>query len=228
MWAACPQPCPWGQPLGCCKDGAHNEPPKLLGAEHRIKWLSRTAASSGEAPLPVPSRSHVPPPACWSWGHIPALPAWRWLDPAPLHVASGCCARWRTRISSQQGARPAVHVCPSTGAWHLPTAAAQRAGSGRWRQARAGPAPLRGRCLGTKPETGLGWKWEAYRQTSKYPPALETTQAAGFKAEPTLPWARRLVPCSPSPWHGRGDVLEDTWPGQCQLVSLMACCRGWS
>lgn len=36
-------------------------------------------------------------------------------------------------------------------------------------------------------------------------------QAARFRAEPRLPWARRLGLCSPSsPWHCHGDVLEGT------------------
>lgn len=34
-------------------------------------------------------------------------------------------------------------------------------------------------------------------------------QAGSFRAEPPLPWARHLVLCSSSPWHGHGDAQED-------------------
>lgn len=43
-------------------------------------------------------------------------------------------------------------------------------------------------------------------------------QAARFRAEPTLPWARHLVLRSPSPWHGHGDALEDTEPSMAGAV----------
>ena len=96
MKAACPQPCPWGQPPECRKEGTHNVPPKLLRAKHRVKWLSRRTASFREAHLPGSGWSHHPLPACWSWGLIPALPAWLWLVPTPVQVASGCCTQWWT------------------------------------------------------------------------------------------------------------------------------------
>lgn len=61
-------------------------------------------------------------------------------------------------------------------------------------------------------QPGAGWKWEGYYQTSKHLLGLEAAQAARFRAEPVLPWAKRLVLHSPSPWHGHKDTLEDTEP----------------
>lgn len=43
-------------------------------------------------------------------------------------------------------------------------------------------------------------------------------QAARFRAEPKLPWARHLVLHSPSPWHSHGDALEDTEPSVARAV----------
>lgn len=72
--------------------------PTLPGAEHRVKSLSQRAASLREAHLPGSASSHHSRPTCWSWGLIPALPAWLWLVPTPVlglfYLYWACVARF--------------------------------------------------------------------------------------------------------------------------------------
>lgn len=93
MKAACPQTCPWGQPPGCHKDGTYDVSPKLLRAEHRVKWLSRRAAFLGK---PISQDlaglvTHYPlPGAMDSSLHSQSQ---LWLVPTPVQLASGCCTQ---------------------------------------------------------------------------------------------------------------------------------------
>lgn len=86
MKAARPQPCPWGQPLGCHKDGARNVPPKLLRAEHRVKQLSPRAASFRQAHLPGSGWSCHPTIRLLELGPHPCTPS---LALACLHSCPG-------------------------------------------------------------------------------------------------------------------------------------------